>query len=143
MSAEARLHIRAAVWGRADNRIAVLLLEGRGGTPLDPARLTATGLALITDLGRIALPTARAWQVRAEPASITVRWSHRVPLVDHAPVELPGVWRWAARRRGAVLVLLGKDLGVAEPEPARRALLARAAAAGSLAGGAVPFAEAR
>ncbi|MBW4718544.1 hypothetical protein [Saccharothrix obliqua] len=141
MSAEARLHVRAAVWGRADNRIAVLLLEGH--VPFGLERLTATGLTAVADLDRIVLPTARAWRVQVKPGGeLTVRWPHRTPLVADAPVPLPDVWRWAARRRGAVLVLLGDALGLVRPEPGpRRAHLLAAAAAGCLAGGAVVFEE--
>jgi phage portal protein BeeE len=73
---------------------------------------------------------------------------HRTPLLDQAAVERPGAWRWAARLRRTVLLLVGARLGLdsdsddAEAEPARRrARLARAAAVGALIGGAVPYRE--
>ncbi|KOV87901.1 hypothetical protein [Nocardia sp. NRRL S-836] len=135
------LHVRAAVWGSADNRIAVLLVEiGGADDEVLLTALTAQGLKVITELDRLALPVAGAWRVRAgEDARITLTFARRTVLLD-APVELPGVWRWAARRRGAVLLLVGADLDLADPDPGRRRdRLAAIAARGALLGAAVSF----
>ncbi|MFI9011536.1 hypothetical protein ACIGNX_30305 [Actinosynnema sp. NPDC053489] len=144
MSADARLHVRASVWGHDDNRIAVLLVEGRTrlAVPL-PTALTAKGLSLVSDVDDVVLPTARGWSVDVSPdGALTLRWPHRTPLLDHLEVDRPGVWRWAARLRRTVLVLVGSDLDLAAPDPARhRELLVAAASGGTLAGGAVPYAE--
>ncbi|QFZ19785.1 hypothetical protein [Saccharothrix syringae] len=139
MSAEARLHVRTAVWGRGDNRIAVLLLDGRTPLPVPlPTALAAKGLTLVSDLDRIALPTTRGWAVEeSADGALTLRWPHRTPLLDRAAVARPGVWSWAAGRRRAVLLLVGADLELGAPD--HHALLARAAAGGTLAGGAVPY----
>lgn len=148
MSADARLHVRATVWGRGDNRIAVLLLDVRTRLPVSlPSALTARGLTLVSDVDHVVLPTARGWAIDA-PADggLTLHWPHRTPLLDQAAVERPGVWRWAARLRRTVLLLVGDRLGLdsdfADEDPAgHRDRLARAAAGGGLVGGAVPYAE--
>ncbi|ROP35752.1 hypothetical protein [Saccharothrix texasensis] len=141
MTVDARLHVRAAVWGHADNRIAVLLLEGG----FAPAGLTSRGLTLVSSVDRVALPVTAAWRVHLDAAgALTVHWPHRRPLLDAVPVEQPDAWRWAARRRGAVLLLLGDHVGLTEPDPAhRRTLLAAAASRGALAATAAPFTTTR
>ncbi|MGW4110529.1 hypothetical protein ACWEFJ_06580 [Actinosynnema sp. NPDC004786] len=143
MSAEARLHVRAAVRGHGDNRIAVLLLDCRTSLPVPlPAALAARGLSLVNDIDDVVLPVTRGWTVEAGGDGLTLRWPHRAPLLDHAAVERPGVWGWAARSRHAVLLFVGAGLELDDPDPARhRASLVKAAAAGGLAGGAVPYVE--
>ncbi|MCE6999098.1 hypothetical protein LZG04_30475 [Saccharothrix sp. S26] len=143
MSADALLHIRAAVRGRGDNRIAVLLVDCRTRLPLPlPAALTARGLSLVADIDDIALPIARGWAVEASAEELTLRWPHRTPLVDHVAVERPGVWGWAAGVRRTVLVLVGTHLALDDPDPTHhRACLKAAAARGTLVGGAVPYAR--
>ncbi|PPK71116.1 hypothetical protein V5P93_002979 [Actinokineospora auranticolor] len=144
MSADARLLVQAAVWGGGDNRVAVLLVEGRGGSaPALTAALLNSGLVLVTELDRVALPRARGWRVRvARDRRVSVTWPFRGPLLRAADLELPGVWRWAARERGAVVLLAGSRLGLAESDAGRRRELLRVAAeSGTIAGAAVPFVE--
>jgi hypothetical protein len=143
MSADALLHVRAAVRGRGDNRIADLLVDCRTRLPLPlPGALTARGLSLVADIDDIALPIARGWAVEASAEALTLRWPHRTPLLDHVAVQRPGVWGWAADLHRAVLVLVGAHLALDDPDPTRhRACLKAAAARGTLVGGAVPYAQ--
>ncbi|RKT53810.1 hypothetical protein [Saccharothrix australiensis] len=149
MDLDARLHLQAAVWGRDDNRIAVLLAETEPvRSAADPtSALVAKGLGLVTDLARIALPRPPGWHVDLGPAGgVTVRWPHPTPLVSGAALDLPGVWRWAARRTGVVVLLAGGGPGVCdrgERTAHPTAALTRMATTGALAGGAVPFRETR
>lgn len=148
MGSDARLHLRAAVWGRGDNRIAVLLAEAEPALPLDAgpaAALVSKGLALVTDLELVTLPKPPGWSVRLDVSGqVSVLWPHSRPLVDAARLDLPGVWRWAARRTGVVVLVAGAGPGLCTGPGAgaRTGALTRLATAGALAGGALPFAEA-
>lgn len=143
MDSDARLHLRAAVWGREDNRIAVLQLEGHPGFATAPeavvATLLAMGLAPLTDVRRLRLPRPTGWRILLGPMDeLTLWWPRRTPLVREAGLDLPGAWRWAARRRAAVVLVAGERLGLTGSRPTPLSTLAEA---GELAAGAIPFTE--
>ncbi|WP_018680291.1 hypothetical protein [Actinokineospora enzanensis] len=144
MPDQTRLDIRATVWGHADNRLAALLVEGLA-TPYFPIALLRSGLTLVPDPHRLALPHAPGWHVRLVPDdTLTLRWPHRGPLLAHAPVDLPATWRWAARRRSTVLLLAGPHLGLTRhTAAARQEALEQAAADGMVVGAAVSYVEER
>ncbi|MGO1052871.1 hypothetical protein [Crossiella sp. CA198] len=151
MSIEARLHIKASIWGETDNRIAVLLAEGETSRSTDGQGLLtsaalAAGLRTVTDLNRLFLPTPAGWRVHLDRADLlTVVWPAKRSLVAAAPIVLPGPWRWAANRTGRVVLLIGTGLRLARTAESRETDitvdLARIAEKGNLVGGAVRFAE--
>ncbi|MCO1582550.1 hypothetical protein M8C13_43080 [Crossiella sp. SN42] len=136
MSAAALLHIQASIWGKTDNRIAVLRLGGvtprdQDGESLLVRAALQGGMKNVAELGRLFLPTPRGWLVRLDRGDlVTVEWPKGPKLVAAAPIGLPAAWRWAANRIGKVVLLV--DAGVNAP-------LQASADRGNLVGAAVGF----
>ncbi|MBP2478970.1 hypothetical protein JOF53_007842 [Crossiella equi] len=140
MSVEARLQLKASIWGKSDNRIAVLLAEGRSAPRADGDNLLlraalSAGMRHISHVERLALPTLMNWSVSMTGNGLL---SARFPLgrilFEHVPLNLPDAWRWAAKRTGLVVLCIGAGLGLAGG-----ARLEDAINRGDLVGGAVAF----
>nr|CEL20022.1 hypothetical protein [Kibdelosporangium sp. MJ126-NF4]CTQ97245.1 hypothetical protein [Kibdelosporangium sp. MJ126-NF4] len=138
------------MWGEEGNRLAVLLMEfTAAGTRIRDVMLTSLlhmGLSVVGDLDRIVLPRPRGWSVRLDDGGdLTVCWPHRSPLVNRARVQLPSVWRTAASRNDAVVLVACCDVNLfgfngAGP-PVVRGILADLAAHGDLVGAAIGYRE--
>lgn len=134
-------------WAR-DTDLAVLVAEGEaadrnnGGAPAIDALyrvVSARGLALVTDLDRLALRPVPGWRLTVGRADVvTLDWPHEHPLLRDAPLDLPTGWRYAATELRVVLVLAGYGLGLrAHTTGALSSRLERAARTGALVAGAV------
>ncbi|ONI75145.1 hypothetical protein ALI144C_41090 [Actinosynnema sp. ALI-1.44] len=138
------------MWGGEGNKLAVLLMEfAANGTRIRDVMLTSLlrmGLSVVGDLDRIALPRPYGWAVELDPeGGLTVRWPHRSPLIHRLKVQFPDVWRIAATRNDAVVLVACCDVNILDGNNDRvasgRGILSDLAANGDLVGAAIGFRE--
>ncbi|MGW5053664.1 hypothetical protein [Actinokineospora sp. NPDC004072] len=146
MSARALLHVRAAVWGESDNRVALLLLAGESpdqppGGLEDPlvSALLPRGMPVLRGVDPLILRRPPGWRARmGDTGHITLEWPGRRPLLNGIPLPLPDAWRWVARRQRAVALIAGGHLTEIPAQPAAVGALAES---GALVGAAVEYLE--
>jgi hypothetical protein len=151
---DVNLTTQPVVWNISPAPVAVLFCE-------DPAEITvrdaggddvsglvstviANGLPWIQNVVELHINVAEGWQARMDKQHrLTIDWPapHGRPLLIDVALNWPPGWIDAARDQEAVVLFCGANLGLTnQRDPTDH--LVETAAAGSLAGGAVPYHQA-